>query len=115
MNVQSVLFAVVFLVISFSSSAITTKGNISILRAPSYELNSIYFKLDVMPQGVTQWFYAMSVIGDQAGCSRKGNNETLNRTYAMLLAAKSSHQKVTVDYCLDSNGYGVVNFVQLEP
>ncbi|MGF1763861.1 hypothetical protein [Aliivibrio kagoshimensis] len=112
MNKLSLL--IILLITSFSSSAVITKGTISILRSPSYETGSIYFKLDSMPSGVTKWFFAVSTTNVSAGCTRQGNTESLNRTYSMLLAAKTSNKKVTVDYCLDSNGYGAVRFVQME-
>jgi hypothetical protein len=70
----------------------------------------IYFKLDNMPDGVIQWFYFHN---DEkisaAGCSVKSSKERLERAYSALLLAKASKNNVTLGYCLDANGYGVVN------
>jgi len=96
------------------SLADTAKGTITNLRSPSYETVTVYFKIDPMPQGVTQRFYVRSDQGSYAGCISSGSEGTFNRTYSMLLTAKASTQKITVDYCLDTNGYGLVNFIEME-
>ena len=91
----------------------TSKGYITILRSPNYESNTIYFKMNPMPSGVTQWLYLRGDSNTRAGCSVKGTLYTLNRTFSLLTTAKATGAEVSVHYCIDSNGYGLIRYVEL--
>ncbi len=101
-------------VTSLSVEAETTTGMVTRLRTTTSAEETIYFQLNSMPSGVTQWFYLRSGSGSAAGCPLTEDKDALTRAYSMLLAAKSSSQKISIGYCLDPNGYGLVNqYVEL--
>jgi hypothetical protein len=88
----------------------TVSGRITQIQVPTNDdINSVYFKIDSMPAGVTQWLYIRFGTGDAAGCSVKGNEATFDRAYSALLAAHFAKATVSLVYCLDSHGYGLVN------
>ncbi|KLN66543.1 hypothetical protein ZX61_02500 [Vibrio sp. VPAP30] len=69
-----------------------------------------------MPANVSQLFYVRTGSGESSGCQLKGNQDTFNRAYSTLLAAKSASKKVRIGYCVDTNGYGLVNeFIEVYP
>ncbi len=104
------------MIASFSAISATTIGNITNLRTTTDNYETIYFMLDKMPANVTQWFYVRSGNGVSAGCQMTGNQHTMNRAYSTLLAAKSSSKLVRIGYCVDANGYGLVNeFIEIRP
>lgn len=117
MNKVISVFFVLLMIIATSVFADTTTGKISIIQLPTNsDVNTIYFKLNHMPSGVTQWFYVRHGSGTSAGCSMYGNEKTTDRAYSALLTAYASSKDITVNYCSDSNGYGLVNgFVRLNP
>lgn len=109
-KVLVLIFAIFFVNQSFAAQA---SGKVTQLR---YAIpDNIYFKLDPMPEGVTKWFYVRVGSGLKAGCEIKGHSESLQSVYTMLLAAKTSQQKITISYCQDTNSYGLVNhYIQLD-
>ena len=90
-----------------------TVGVVKLIRQPSYENVTVYFKMDSEqePEGVTQWLYLRSDGGQSAGCSSNGNIETLNRSYAMLMESATKGIPVKIGYCADEIVYGLVGFV----
>jgi len=109
-----ILFLLGLAVSSFYVGALTVaSGNITALRSPSYENETVYFQITPTPEGVSQWLYLRSDTETQAGCRVNGDTNTINRTYSMLLAAKTANAEITVSYCVDTNGYGLINYVEL--
>ena len=101
---------------SFSASSDTAIGKVTIIKVPTnHDLNTFYFKLEPMPQEVTKWFYVRNASGSGAGCVYGGNEKSTDRAYSALLTARSLSENVNVGYCLDSSGYGLVNYVAFEP
>lgn len=101
-----------YMSVAVSSFALagSATGKVTLLQVPTgTDVNTIYFKLDPMPQDVSSWFYIRNGSGTSAGCSLAGSEKTTDRTYSMLLMAKASSTNVTASYCVDSNGYGLVN------
>ena len=101
----------------FFSPHIFGAGNTGTLTELRYTIgaqsDTVYFKMTPMPAGVTQWFYVRTGSGSTAGCELKGDGESFKNIYSTLLTAKTSNQSITVNYCQNSNGYGLVNdFVQ---
>ncbi|MCW8879758.1 MAG: hypothetical protein OQK04_16740 [Kangiellaceae bacterium] len=92
------------------ASADTASGKVSMLEVPTNtDVNTIYFKLDPMPANVTQVFYIRYGTGTSSGCTVMGSEKQADRAFSLLLSAKAQQKNVTVRYCLDSNGYGLVN------
>jgi len=120
MKIKRIFYAVFMMTFSFFVVAATetTTGKVTILRAPTgSDVSTIYFRLDPMPQNVSSnWFYVRSGTGTSAGCSLSGSDKVLDRAYAMLLAAKTASKDVSAWYCVDTNGYGLVNgYLELAP
>ena len=107
------VFILMFSQFAPASNWVSSKGTITTLRVPSYDSNNIYFKLSTTPNGVTQWFYLRSDDAKSNGCSTNGDINTLTRSYSMLLAAKAAAKEVTVNYCIDNNGYGLINYIEM--
>ena len=102
--------------VAIPAFAAMATGKVSTIQIPSGDGNTVYFKLDPMPQGVTKWFYVRNASGSGAGCTFTGSEKTTDRAYAALLTAKASSNSVEVSYCLDSAGYGLVNgYVRINP
>ena len=99
--------------ISSSVLADTFTAKVSVLRSDSSDPNTIYFKTDPLPQGVTAWFYFRNQSVASAGCSTGGSEGLLNRSYSMLLTAKSTEKPVHLTYCVNSNGYGLIKHIDL--
>lgn len=96
--------------VSSSALAASAAGKVKTINVPTNaDVNTVYFKLDPMPQDVSKWFYIRHGSGTSAGCTLGGSEKTTDRTYSMLLTAKASSTNVTAYYCVDSNGYGLVN------
>lgn len=95
--------------LSCSAMANTAVGKVVLLQTPlNNDTNTIYFRLAPMPENVPQYFYIRHT-GDSAGCTVRGSEKTTERAYALLLAASLSNHTVSVTYCIDSNGYALVN------
>lgn len=91
----------------------TVTSKISKIKIGANDPATIYFQTEQMPPRVTEWFYVRAGAGDDsAGCPLAGNSEFVNRTYSMLLAARTSGMPLYVHYCIDRNGYGLVRFTQ---
>ncbi|MGP9802150.1 hypothetical protein [Rheinheimera sp. NSM] len=102
--------AAVSLVFPLLSHANSVNGRITQIQVPTNDdVNSVYFKIDPMPAGVAQWFYIRYGTGDSAGCSVRGNEDSFSRAYSTLLAAHLAKRTINIVYCVDSNGYGLVN------
>lgn len=83
-------------------------GIITFILVPTNH-NFIYFRIDPMPLGVTKDFYIKDGSGTSAGCAIAGTEKTTDRAYSALLTAKASSKTVTLKYCVESGGYGLVN------
>lgn len=111
MKFKKVLNVIFYMSVTISSAALadSATGKVTLIKAPTgADVNTIYFKLDPMPQN-SPWFYIRHGSGTSAGCSLAGSEKTTDRAYSMLLMAKASSTNITVYYCVDSNGYGLVN------
>lgn len=101
-------------VVSFCSLAAqetSTISKVSKIQLGSNDPKTIYFQLEQMPSHITQLFYIRAGAGENsAGCLLQGDADYVNRSYSMLLAARTSGMPVHVHYCIDSNGYGLVRF-----
>lgn len=86
-------------------------SKVSQIQLGSNDSKTVYFQLEQMPGQATQWFYVRAEAGENsAGCLLLRDAEYVNRSYSMLLAARTSGMPVHVHYCIDSNGYGLVRF-----
>jgi hypothetical protein len=109
------VIAITILSCSFFTKADTATGKVTTLRSTLDSQGAIYFKLDSMPTGVSKWLYVKVGTTMAAGCQLKGSQDSLNRAYSTLLTAKSSSQSISIGYCIDSNGYGLVNgYIELD-
>jgi len=107
------LIAGIALYFMFSSASViadSATGKITFIQVPTgTDVTTIYFKIDPMPQGVTKQFYVRHGTGASAGCSLYGSEKTTDRAYSALLTAQASSKDVSLVYCTDSSGYGLVN------
>ncbi|GAB58214.1 hypothetical protein [Rheinheimera nanhaiensis] len=110
----SVFVLVLFISAPVAVAEIVT-GKVTSLQVPTNaDVTTIYFKIDPMPQAVKEWFFIRAGSGESAGCSLTGNEKTTDRAYSALLTAQASGKTVTLAYCPDTNGYGLVNeFVRI--
>lgn len=102
--------------VAIPAFAAMATGKVTEIQIPANDGNTIYFKLDPMPQGVTKWFYVRNASGSSRGCTFAESEKSTDRAYSALLTAKASSNSVEVGYCLDSAGYGLVNgYVRVNP
>lgn len=98
----------------FAAQETATISKISKIQLGSNDPKTVYFQLEQMPNHISQWFYVRAGAGDDSsGCALQGDTEFVNRTYSLLLTARTSGMPVHVHYCIDSNGYGLVRFTRM--
>lgn len=70
---------------------------------------AFYFKLDTMPSGVHSFYSSATSTGSNSGCNYKGSANILSKQLSTVLMAKASQSEVKLQYCKDSQGYGLIS------
>ena len=112
-GVLKYLTFVLLVLVSGFSLAENVSSKISVLRSPSYDPNTIYFKTEKQAPGVSQWFFFQNRTTNGSGCSANGSEGSMNRHYSMLMTAISMNREVYIDYCVNNDGYGLVNYFEM--
>jgi hypothetical protein len=113
--IKIMLTAIVLFAVSFAVNAEVSSGTVTVLRTTMDGQKTLYFKMNPMPAGVTQWLYVREGTENAAGCQLITDDTMLQLAYSTLLAAKAAALRITVGYCADSNGYGLVNqYIELD-
>jgi len=100
---KHIIIAILIVILSQSIAfSETATGIVSNIQFSTGDTVTIYFKIDPMPTGVTNFFY----IRDDGLLI---NSKMLDRTLSLLLASQISKSNFTTYYSLESGGYGKVN------
>ncbi|MDR6984479.1 hypothetical protein J2X32_003123 [Rheinheimera pacifica] len=110
MKLFSSFIAVAVLIFPGVLLGATASGKITLIQLPlNNDVNTVYFQIDTTPEALPKFFYLRFGTGDSAGCAKTANAENFSRAYSALLAAHLANRSINIVYCLDSNGYGLVN------
>lgn len=74
--------------------------------------NSVHFKLDPMPAGVTQWFSVDDKRDYNHECRKKGSQSAVYLITSTVTTLKLNQGDAEVSYCLAINGTGIVNVTE---
>ena len=100
-----------FIVLAASSSALAldqAAGKVTYVHS-SGDHEAFYFKIDTMPNGINYFYSNAASTGAHAGCNYKGSENILSKQLSTVLMAKASQYQVKIQYCADTNGYGLIS------